>query len=417
MSRKKSARARVSGKMNPRPPEPPAPDSPQWQRPVWICLCGEQPMPNVIPVLACRPERVVLLRTDLTGSRDAAGRIENFLRGRDIIAGSVQVDAFDDSSVHNAISRIVNQYGAQSTLINWTGGTKPMSLAAYRAAGGAVTRLYYDQRAGIRLNDEPFQPLPNPIDLGIRDHIQLNAGVHIEPQADRPPPAPRSTRVLINALTRRPESGDAILKWLADYRFNVLEPLRRNRRWLADPGPIPTPPQCPDHPRLHTGLTDAMLEDDLLDEPADSDERFVPTTEGLGFLHGFWWEGVVHHLLLDGLRNLGETAPANTIERNLNLKWPGHKTNNELDLAFLRANRLYFISCTTAVESLAEEKRRAVENMALNLGGRFARGMLACTLDEGRAGAIQARGRLTTLVPHWSRWLQPDQLLKDWFAL
>ncbi len=92
-----------------------------------ISLIGEQPIPNLLPIRALRPEENLFLCTSKTQARAA------FLRRLiDSPAADLLVDPYAfDATLRKLQERLAER---QDVLFNLTGGTKMMALAAYALA-------------------------------------------------------------------------------------------------------------------------------------------------------------------------------------------------------------------------------------------------------------------------------------------
>lgn len=378
---------------------------PDWHRPVWICLAGEQPLPNVLPVLAYRPERVIFLHTELALSATPARRCAAFLKAHGIAAETVPTDAYDIPRICADIIRLAGKYGLDRVLLNYTGGTKPMSIAAYMSLPGFVPKVYYDtRRDGLMVNEGPFEPLrPSDTPLGLEDYLVLNADVRIALDAPTPQAAPATSTVLGEAI----ESDGRIVFDLLHYRERILKKLKEGRRWKTLSQAIAVPFEDK-FPEVSRKLAEAMFDDGLLVEKVDG---FAPTVSGLDFLEGFWWEAYVYGRVEQGLRELGVLDTA-CLSRNVTVQWPGRKTTNELDIAFLMKGRLCIISCTSASLAESEKRRIQVESFAERFGGHFARAILATTLGDADRSTLADRRHFSTLLPRFGDWRDPVRVLK-----
>ncbi len=102
-----------------------------------ISLIGEQPMPNLLPILHINPDKNVLLYSDLTET--AARKLEKLLTNSE----KVKIDAYDIDSIKNKVlSKIQN---SDDIILNITGGTKIMSLALFQAALDKKIKFVYFQ--------------------------------------------------------------------------------------------------------------------------------------------------------------------------------------------------------------------------------------------------------------------------------
>jgi hypothetical protein len=116
---------------------------------VMICLVGEQPLPNLLPIRHFQPRRVVLVSTRTT--EKISQNLEALLKDQFEI-GTVNVPAYDILAAQGILGKALAQYSPQTQhmIFNVTGGTKPMSLAAFRVAEKLGARVIYLESEGGR---------------------------------------------------------------------------------------------------------------------------------------------------------------------------------------------------------------------------------------------------------------------------
>ena len=114
---------------------------------IMLSLIGEQPIPNLLPLRHQPPEVAVLVYSDLTVK--AAGRLAKLLP-QGCQGEPCPVSAYDIAAAKQAMLELVAAKGwpPASLLFNLTGGTKPMSLAAYLAAAELRAPFLYLQSEG-----------------------------------------------------------------------------------------------------------------------------------------------------------------------------------------------------------------------------------------------------------------------------
>jgi hypothetical protein len=112
---------------------------------ILINLVGEQPLPNLMPVALEDPRVVVLIHSDFT--EQVAGKLGN-LMGAEVISHCV--DAYDIAETETYLRGLVADrcWPAGELLFNLTGGTKPMSLGAFRVAIEMGSRALYVKTEG-----------------------------------------------------------------------------------------------------------------------------------------------------------------------------------------------------------------------------------------------------------------------------
>lgn len=112
-----------------------------------ISLIGEQNIPNLLPVLYLQPEQVVVVYTELTTK--TAVRLTHLIKNKTKVL-PLLVDAYDIAQTKEAILNMVQSFATDDISINFTGGTKTMSLAAYQAAVDLNAPIFYLQSQGTK---------------------------------------------------------------------------------------------------------------------------------------------------------------------------------------------------------------------------------------------------------------------------
>ncbi|MBI3243454.1 MAG: DUF1887 family protein [Chloroflexi bacterium] len=109
---------------------------------ILLSLVGEQPLPSLLVSRALKPARTILLYT--TTTERVAGNLAMMMAGAEL----KRVDAYDFVAALAQIRALM----AGEAVINLTGGTKPMALAAYEAArahGAAVVYLESEKKQSL----------------------------------------------------------------------------------------------------------------------------------------------------------------------------------------------------------------------------------------------------------------------------
>ncbi len=105
-----------------------------------ISLVGEQPIPNLLPVRFLQPEGTVLAFTSTT--ERVARRLESLIPGAELHP----VPPYNLIEARQTLDALCTP----DTIINLTGGTKPMALAAYEVALARRLPVVYLQSEGSR---------------------------------------------------------------------------------------------------------------------------------------------------------------------------------------------------------------------------------------------------------------------------
>lgn len=122
-----------------------------------ILLAGEQAAPNLLPARHYAPDEVVILHTTLASSLRAAQNLK--LRLDNHATRLVPVDAFDVGAATATISALLRE--VSEAIVNVTGGTKPMSMAALAAARSSNALPIYVRSQGAKttVDEYAFDPI------------------------------------------------------------------------------------------------------------------------------------------------------------------------------------------------------------------------------------------------------------------
>ncbi|MCL4703986.1 DUF1887 family protein [bacterium] len=118
---------------------------------IMIVLVGEQPAPNLLPLRFMQPEKMLLVKTSHPATQQIIKRLKSFFV-ENIEPFELEVDAFQIAKIRRELELHVRKLGWQSSkpVFNITGGTKPMSIAAFQAATTLCCPAIYFQSQGNR---------------------------------------------------------------------------------------------------------------------------------------------------------------------------------------------------------------------------------------------------------------------------
>lgn len=112
-----------------------------------ICLVGEQPVSNLLPVLNFSPQQTFLICSQRT--KKVSENLERTLKARGLSVDIKGItDVYDIVQVQQELETLLAELDNEqrrSTVFNVTGGTKPMSFAALRLAHKYNASLVYLQ--------------------------------------------------------------------------------------------------------------------------------------------------------------------------------------------------------------------------------------------------------------------------------
>lgn len=375
-----------------------------------LYLVSAQPTPNLTPALdpAVAPKRVVLLVSPDMVRR--AGWLEAVLKPRGIRVEHWPIG--DPWDVEHVQQRVLELLASEPALVaagdialNATGGTKPMSIAAYEVFRTADLPIFYihpeqDRLIWMSPPGRPALDLANRVKL---DAFLLAHGARVQSAAtDAIPVAHQALTDWLVAHSRRFATALGTLNWLAQQASGTLQ------------SPALTAEQGRD---LALGdLIGRCARAGLLDVTGGR-LRFVDEAARF-YVNGGWLEGHVYAVFRD-LR--GAERRIQDLARSVELTREdprGGAVRNEIDVACLAENRLYLVECKTkrwkGGDGPGAEALYRLDALADLLGGLQCRAMLVSYLDlpaavRRRAADLGIRicagERLPELHAEIARWL------------
>lgn len=138
-----------------------------------ISLIGEQPIPNLLPIRHYQPDKVILVCSERTQKV-----AEHLKKKFDLNATIILTDAHRLDIIENKLKSKITD--PQEVALNFTGGTKPMSIAAFRFASSLAIPCSYMVSEGKRslLHEYTFEKAYYPPTL--KQEVELGTLITIE---------------------------------------------------------------------------------------------------------------------------------------------------------------------------------------------------------------------------------------------
>ncbi len=340
-----------------------------------VYLVSAQATPNITPAIdsTTQPQRVILLVS--ADMQQQADWLEAVLRPRGIkLERWPIIDPWDIESIQMTVLELLEKeqphVATKQIALNATGGTKPMSIAAYETFRAYDLPIFYvhperDHLTWLHPLERPTQILANRINL--EAFLQAH-GATIEGKPQRNIPQKQHLEIahtIIENLSRYQKPLGALNGLASQARRSLVSPrVERERDALTE-------------------LIDLFAHYGFLNRK--NDKLHFPSEPDRFFVNGGWIEAWV----FDRLRKLRQTD--NTIQDgayNINITRTQHGVSvpNELDVAFLRNNRLHIIECKTAKFSAEREQSATgalykLDSLRDLMGGLQARAMLISYRD------------------------------------
>lgn len=327
-----------------------------------ILLVGSNPLPNYLAAMALKPETIYLVYTSET--EPPKNRLRQALIGDLKPAPHVEADVFiDDASdaaeIADKIAALVR--GKTSGIhLHYTGGTKVMSahaLHSFYEHGGDKNNASYLDETNVRLRFDGGGTRPCEVTLTLERLLGLHGITHKPRSHVVGGPTEADVQAIATAVWKDPE--------LASCHYRQRERLKGCNLEAAK--------QAPFRPAEH-GLE--------LSLPAipGSDTSKKAFECWYKFIGGEWLEEwVAIQIEATGL------ASGSEITTGVNAKRAESARPLEVDVAVIRGQRSYFISCTTdATISVCKSKAFEITARSRQMGGDLARSAIVCLLPSSK---------------------------------
>lgn len=312
---------------------------------VIFCLVSRQAMANVLPVLMFQPKSVVLFTTP--EEKLCADNLEKLFKSKGIkIKRNDGLNAYDYINFKDAVrSELEKTEG--NVILNVTGGTKLMALAAYEAFAEKDKKIFYcntENKQIIHLFPK-LSTEPLTLNLSIKDYL-ISYGYEIV--STRTEGLNRNHKRLFNLLIEK-QLLTRFSEFLDKFRSESAE--NKNLKTYNDKkNGIFTIQKTPSIFILFVYKEQYRYDDDK-------------------FLKGDWLE----YLMLYHLENMG-------INSELGIKvTSAGKVENEIDLMFIKDYQLYLISCKSGRKNDPNKDIYEIETLRNVAGGTFGKAFLFTT--------------------------------------
>ncbi|HAI68003.1 MAG TPA: DUF1887 domain-containing protein [Gammaproteobacteria bacterium] len=302
---------------------------------IHLCLVHNTATANVTPALDpdFKPQEVILLHSP--DKEYSASCLEAVLKpsGVKVSRWPIQ-DARDVERIRDSILELMIERETQDIALNASGGTRPMSIAAYEIFKEFNKPIFYVHPETDYVSWINQRHLPS---FNVADKIKLPAflqahGAEVGSLGERSG-VPKNLRSLTQELIKHVEALAkplAALNWLAQQAEKDLTTpflTERQRHW----------------PELNA-LIQRFASEDLL-TVQDNALHFQDESARF-FVNGGWLEEYTYSLVY-GLR--GDMPKIQDVGRSIEIirDTTGKSVKNELDVAFLHNNHLYLIECKT----------------------------------------------------------------------
>lgn len=390
---------------------------------------GENPLPNAIAVLSLLGDGGIpyLIHTKRTTTQ--AHYLANVLRESARFQPAVFIDLGESQAEASVIRQKIQAIARPLTGrigMNYTGGTKPMSVHAYRAMSAIhpdAVFSYLDSNTLEMMFDQDEQPSVRQKVSPTLTLDQLFRLHGLSWQPDHPPCDRPIQPEAAATLAQFYQSDDLRIAWQQWCR-RVLRPQTKNDydRWHSEDALAAVRP-------LAIADLPAPIREDLLSLYFETTrtELSLQTASKLGFssitqfcawLDGLWLE---HHTLHE-IQRMSPSLNVHDSRMSFNIRDPQKPYQSwakfEFDVAFMQGYHLFALSCTAATgRSICKQKLLEASVRARQLGGSEARIGLVCGYH--RPVSLRSELEVTTrnrkvAVFGRSDWLRLGDRVSQW---
>ncbi len=383
-----------------------------------IHLISEQTMQNLLPILALQPERVIHVRSAGPRFDSAVSKLESAVKVAGVssdfethILDSTFPDLLD---VQLAMKKILQRY--PDAILNFTGGTKLMSVGAFLAASefGQAILLYCDteqkQFRALGRNKLP-KGLPTFDEVASCLNLPTVLAAH-----GKPPESWRDDPFNDQLISFGRQAFSIRSQFLQE--FKEIGWSRRLRQLVRPDGRIPKsktklqevmnqdilgvfPENAPScvidflEAAVNAGLVDRSSSGFFLTPPKDGINVKSHVEKVANILDGSW----IELFLLDLAQRSPLCAdPRWSVEPLKSERAPDSRDFGETDVVFLQLphGNLNVVSCKSDLQHVKPlEHIEALSERSRNLGGRFSRAILyVLDVDNSKREEIERWGRL-----------------------
>jgi len=362
-----------------------------------LCLVSDQPTPNITPLLdsTFKPSKVILLTSP--EKQVQAERLKQVIQSSGICVAIRPIDdAMDVEHIRSRVLELLEEH-EDGIALNATGGTKPMSIAAYEVFRGLDLPIFYvhpekDRVIWMHPDNRPA------FDIEDRIHLPQFLQAHgVQSESMNRTAMSTQLRQLTSILIRDIDHFTKALGTLNYLAYQATSSLQADlpndkRAWkpLRD-------------------LLDLFASEGLL-EVAGHTVRFRDD-EARFFVNGGWLE---HHVF-SGVQKI-RTGNAHIHDLAQGLEVVRGEVRNELDVAFLCDNRLHLIECKTKqFKQGGSDVVYKLDALTDALGGLRARSMLVSFQTLGKADRNRAR-QAGILVCEGRNIQRLDEVIRHWIG-
>jgi hypothetical protein len=391
-----------------------------------ILLVGSNPLPNAVAgKLLVEAEGIITL-VHSSDSFSVALRLKEWLEREHQKKEMVklkEIEESEPSSIYQGVRKCLEEVQGRSIGLNYTGGTKMMSVHAYRAVeqwakdkGITPVFSYLDART-LQMVFEPTDGylserrvyVGREVTLSLEDLLALH-GWRLRSEPNNKPVLPDIAQALAEFCSHDADSYEKWNSWVKEELLSKCKRPNNRNKWKSKTELKQITLSCKEEIKeIFKSLLDDQGKDLPLTHSAFKDDpiRFC------SWLHGIWLE----HYVLGILNKLKEDLHLCEVAQNIETE----DVKFEVDVVAICGYQLFAFSCSTSNDrKILKQKLFEAYIRAQQLGGDEARVALVCCAEDPDGleqeirrdfdleGRVRVFGRkdLAELASHIKEWIK-----------
>lgn len=360
-----------------------------------ICFVSQQPVPNLMLAMNpdSKPKKIYLLSSQDMLDKGIAKNLQNMFKKVSVAAEIVPLQSLSFFSMKGYLNNFLNALYEKEDIsqyaFNLTGGTKPMSLAAFDACRELGMPMFYVDTFNknlMLLHEEKEYTLTNF--LSVLNILNSYGYQRIKTE-------------------KQYSNNYEIIKKFLDPKYKIsISNLNFYSAKALEDNQFSTTLNSNCHP-LFIKLLDECQKAGLLERHENT--LLFKDEQARSFCNGIWLEEYVQHTL----EQLKITGNISDFETSINVEYSDTKKQNtekkpvnECDALFVANNILHVIECKTqnfeSQYSENENKPRNIfyklDSLTKNIGGSFAQGILISFYKVPDAAKEHAQKNNITII-------------------
>ncbi|BAZ06398.1 Card1-like endonuclease domain-containing protein [Calothrix sp. NIES-3974] len=357
-------------------------------------LIGENPLPNYVAANLLLNKGGIAYLIYSTGTEKSAERLQMILKSelngfKDVVLRSLDDYESDPFHIQKKIREELEKIRDGKIGLNYTGGTKAMSVHSYRAVFKKHPDAFFSyldpRRLEMRIDREDrecdrLKIKPETLQVELVKLFQLH-GLELKGTPKKESQLVGLTNIFVDIFTDKSKANQWFDWYYHKFREQAYKDSRGDWRSPTDLEKMVIPLDNLPQEIIAGFQQEGFITDDnqLSLSKVKATNQFAQLEYFCKWLDGLWLE----HYVLEQVKNI---ANANSItDYGLNFEIPlvGTKNGFEFDVAFTRGYQLFAISCTTTDRRyLCKQKLFEAYLRARQMGGDEARVALVCCSNE-----------------------------------